>query len=136
MEFTELEKDYSAQASSINELSEEKYNAICKCLDFNKMPIFIKPLEDSDFEVGKKIYVGENNPKNIMEKMTWHVYKITYIRSGAVFYTRDNGRKEYYFDMDCLARRWMFPMKINIGNNSMKRINIECKCPLVTTVVK
>lgn len=134
MEFKELIADYSNQAKAVNNLSEEQFNNIKSRFDIRKFPIHIRPVDDSDLQPGIKIYAGENNPRNFLEKKTWHVYNITYVRSGVVFYTRDNNKKENYFIIDCTARRWMFPMKVNIGNNSNERIEIVCDCPKVKLI--
>ena len=134
MEFKELITDYSKHVESVNNLSEEQFNNIRDKLNLEKLPIYIKPVSDSDLQPGIKIYVGENNPRNFSEKKTWHIYNITYVRSGVVFYTRDNNKKENYFIIDCTARKWMFPMKVNIGNNSNERIEIVCDCPKVKLI--
>lgn len=133
MEFKDLIKDYSKTAHNIDILSPEKKERLLECFEMDSFPVIIDPLEDKDFIPGVKIYVKEFNP-SLLSPDPWCIYNITYVRSGVVFYKKENSTKEDYFPIDSIFRKWMFPTKVNIGKVSDKRIHIKCTCPLVQEI--
>lgn len=131
MEYRDSIKDYSNYTNIIKNLSDKQTKILLNYWNRDAFPIPIEPLKNIDIVPGIKIYAGENEGP----RMTWHVYKITYIRSGVVFYKRDNSKQEQFFTLGCIAQRWMFPTKIYLGDHDGIKMQVYCDCPLVTECV-
>lgn len=128
MEYKDSIKDYSNYTNIIKNLSDSQAQILLNHWNRDAFHIPIESLKDSDIVPGIKIYAGESEGI----RMTWHIYKITYIRSGVVFYKRDNSKREQFFTLGCIAQRWMFPTKVYFGNHSGIKMQAYCECPLVT----
>lgn len=134
MRYKDVIKDYKHVTDSINKLPDEHIRKICDKLDMDSFPVNIEPVSNEDIKVGNRIYAAEYD--NDGGGKSWHIYRITHIRSGIVFFKRDNEKKEDFFDFGCIAREWMFPIKAIIYSTPKAKIAARCKCPLVKIVVK
>lgn len=134
MKYKDVVKDYKYVTDAINKCSDEHIHTICEKMNMDSFPINIQSLSDSDLIVGTRIYAGEHHEDE--SGLRWHIYRITHIRSGAVFFKRDNEKMERFFALHCIARNWMFPMKAIVYSTSKVKIEPKCECPLVKIIVR
>lgn len=76
----------------------------------NQGVLTIPHLIDSDIAEGVRFYCGEH----VNGTLEWHIYKVTYIRSGVVFYKRDFSQKEDFFVLGSVSMMWMYPIEVRL----------------------
>lgn len=75
-------------------------------------------------------------------KKGWHTIYITYVRSGVVFYTVDNNRKEFNFTEDSIFAMSLIPQTLHLKLVGIHDMNVPLlkfnkgTCPHEIVVVK
>lgn len=75
-------------------------------------------------------------------KKGWHIIYITYVRSGVVFYTVDNNRKEFNFAEDSVFAMSLIPQTLHLKLVGIHDMNVPLlkfdkgTCPHEIVVVK
>ena len=95
------------------------------------------------FKKGQTYY--QYSPVDVEEwggKKGWHVIYINYVKSGEVFYTVDNNRKEFNFSEDSVFAMSLIPQTLHLKLVGIHDMNVPLlkfdkgTCPYEIVVVK